>query len=326
MIFEAFLINEYSGNGSEQKKRQRQYDIDSVASIYRLRRGRSFYRIEDCRAVFVTHSIPLVRASRKMFRERELEVTHCITEFTLSNLLWLLQPDSLPNLPRRQIIADAYAATQPDATLWEKYVRKIEKLKNEGDMEAQDYYAFRYTQAARASLMEYTLGSQDVLTDDSVKDILHSVRLKWQAEALNEASIKQSEIQQQADTRTQALSKELEDERRERHVLMEKEQRRASRIRLRSKRIARRTFVAIRSILLFANTAQLLAGAPLLELSAWINDLPTVLKIVFGLVWALLSVFAHAQLADGRSLRNRLDSAELRMAKWLERKLSGLEN
>ena len=128
---ETLLSDRYSSNANVDKSKQIKQirnDVDSVASIHRLRKGKSFNKIEDCKAIFVTHNVALLRSSHEYFDEPANTVSHCLTDFTVANLLWLSSPDSLPDMPRKQIIADAYAATQPDPYLWKTYVKKIEEL------------------------------------------------------------------------------------------------------------------------------------------------------------------------------------------------------
>lgn len=318
------LIESYSGNGGAEKESQRKNDIDSVASIYRLRKGKSFRNIEDCKAIFVTNNVALLKASHRIFRECEGEITHCITDFTLSNLLWLLSPDFLPDMPRKLIIADAYAATQPDPRLWNKYIRRIEVLKNRRSINADDFYAFRYTQEARASLMEVTHGSEDAITDGTVQQVLSTVKRRFQEETLDEASRKQAEMQRTYDEQTEELTNELAQIEREKQVLFEKDQNARDNRRARSQQLASRMFLVMRRALIIANVLVLLVSSPWHVLALKLSEQGSAIQVLLGLLWVLLSFLMIMELSDGRSLRSRLDQAEYRCAKWLEEKLVGL--
>ena len=319
-----YLLKTYANNGSLNKDNQRKNDIDSVASIYRLRKGIPFRKIEDCKAVFVTNNVALLKASHKLFEERPGEITHCITDFTLSNLLWLLGPDILPNMPRKQIISDAYAATQPDSRLWNKYIRRIEILKNRRVIEADDYYAFRFTQEARASLMEVTLGSGEAFTDGTVEEVLKAVKLKFQEETLNEASRKQAAIQRKADTLTQDLSQQLESEQLERKRLLDIDLKRADNRKARARKIAGRAFVVVRVTLFASNVLLWLVTSPLHLFSMKYDEQAHGIQVLVGIAWILLSMFLFAELLDGIHVRNRLDRAEVRFSRWVELKLADL--
>ena len=320
--FESLLLDTYSSNGRADKEKQRINDIDSVASVFRLRKGKPYAKIEECKAVFVTHNVALLKASHKMFREREHEVTHCLTDFTVSNLLWLLRPDNLPDMPRKQIIADAYAATQPDSALWRKYVDKIENLKRRSEIEADDYYAFRYTQEARNSLMEITHGSREVLTDGTVREILEVVKSKFQKEQLDRASVQQAALQREADLRTTALSKLLEDSQQEKQRVIQEQQRVVQNRRNRAQLWARRVFRIGRFLILSINILFFMASSPIHILSIDLNKGALTVQIILGIVWILLYIAILLEMRDGRNLRVRIDDAESRIARWIERKLT----
>ena len=319
---ETLLMERYSNSNSEDKGNQRKNDIDSVASIYRLRRGEPFRKIEDCKAVFVTHNVALLQASHELFGESENDVAHCLTDFTLSNLLWLTRPDALPDMPRKQIIADAYAATQPDYSIWKRYVSKIEDLRKRGAITPDDFYAFRYTQEARNCLMEITQGSGEVLTDGTVQQILRSVKSKFQQEAIHEASRKQAELQRQADTLTQDLSRQLEREQQERQKLVDKQQRAVGNRRERARQLAKRSFMVLKFSIALANIVILLASSPLEILSIDLNQTQSIVQFVILCIWVVLSLMVVWEMQGGKRLHNRIDDAETRLAEWLEQKLS----
>lgn len=321
---EEYLLDGYSSNGNSDKEGQRKNDIDSVAAIYRLRRGMSFRKIEDCKAVFVSNNVALLKASHRLFAERPGEITHCITDFTLSNLLWLLHPDILPEMPRKLIIADAYAATQPDARLWNKYIRRIETLKNRKAIQAEDYYAYRFTQEARASLMEITRGAGDTFTDGTVEDVLKSVKLKFQQETIENASRQQAELQRQADQRTQALSEKLEMKERERKELLDKELRSSHNRKVRSRKIARRVFTLVRFTLSMVNVGVWFLSSPTHIFAIRIDEQSHSIQVIAGIAWLIVTLFLFVELRDGMSLRRRLDRAERGFATWVETKLVNL--
>ena len=325
---ETLLSDRYSSNANADRSkqiRQIRNDIDSVASIHRLRKGKSFNKIEDCKAIFVTHNAALLRSSHDYFDEPANTVTHCLADFTVANLLWLTRPDSLPDMPRKQIIADAYAATQPDPYLWKMYVKKIEQLQARREIKPDDYYVFRHTQEARNSLMEITQGSHETLTEGTVQEILRDVKIKFQQETLDEASRKQAELQSQADARTQELTQKLENEQRERQELFETQQTAAKNREERSRRWAKPLFTVVRFILGLASILFLLASSPLDVLSIIdLNEQTPGIQFVLACLWLALLVFFIWELKDGKIIRNRIDDWEHQFAKWIEKRLEKL--
>lgn len=150
------------------------HDVESIAAVMRLRAGLHPRHVEDCRAVFATKNATLVHVSRE-FLSHELgegEVSPSITDSALTNILWLKQPTAAPELPRKRVIADCYAATQPSAQLWRQFVTEVEKLRLNNELETDDYYNLRYSLRAREYLMEETHGEAKAFTEATVTQIM----------------------------------------------------------------------------------------------------------------------------------------------------------
>ncbi|MBN2303485.1 MAG: hypothetical protein JXQ72_03345 [Anaerolineae bacterium] len=172
-------------------------DVASISAIATLRKGRTYPRIEDCPAVFVTTNNKLASVTREFFASSDSDrnAAHCLTEYTLANLLWLRQPNETPNLPRKHIIANCYAATQPDEYLWDLYLSKIERLREEGRITIEDYYTFRHVQEAKDALMEVTLGEEGRLSaEGTVSEIIRRARIHMQSETYSELQATQKRL------------------------------------------------------------------------------------------------------------------------------------
>lgn len=322
--FDELLAKSDAFDDNLNREDQRRNDVDSVASIYRLRKGMPFRRVEDCKAVFVTGNVRLLRVSHKILKERPGEVTHCITDYTLSNLLWLLRPDVMPDLPRKQIIAYAYAATQPTDRLWSKYIAKIDQLKNRRMIDHEDYYVFRYSQEARASLMDITQGSGEAFTEGTVREVLSEVRAKIQAEAIDEASRKQAELQQQSDERTDELSKQLEEEAKQRRLMVERQSNILANRKSRSRALSIKAFLIVRVILILLAVAVWILTVPVFSNGFLSNAQFRVLQVL-GSAGTFISLLLYIGLmCDGKSIRKRLDDGERRFALWIEGALERL--
>ena len=151
-----------------------QHDVDSISAVARIRRGRQSYAIERCRAVFVTTNGALARVTREFFQPEATPgaVALCITDYALANLLWLKNPTVAPQLPKRRLVADAYAAMQPPDDLWKAYLAEIARLEERGDITADDYYLLRYSLAARKSLMDMTRGEPEAFSEGTPLEVL----------------------------------------------------------------------------------------------------------------------------------------------------------
>ena len=159
------------------------HDVDCISSIARFRRGRELFLLEDTKAFFVTANIKLARATRVFFQSESTpgDVALCLTDYALGNLLWLKNPTKAPNLPRKQLLADAYAVVQPSEQLWMRYLIRIAKLQESGDVTPDQYYLLRHSLAAKAALMDLTKGEEQSFSEGTIQEILEIATRKIQS-------------------------------------------------------------------------------------------------------------------------------------------------
>jgi len=185
-------------------ERARVRDVDSLSAIYRLRKGESYFYIEDCAAMFVTTNTSLVKASAKFFNSYQPPASApiSISDHHLTNILWLKKPMTVPDLPKKRIIADSYAAAEPSTELWPKFLAEVEKLEVRGEITAEEYLLLRSSLEVRALLMDATLGDPDVIVEGTVPQILEAYNASIKAEA--------DAKRKEAESRSQRLRKDLE--------------------------------------------------------------------------------------------------------------------
>lgn len=165
------------------------HDLDCLTSIYRLRGGRSCSRIELCDAIFATTNSALIRASDHFFKEELGEtsaVPCCILDRVLTTVVWLANPLRAPELPRRRIIADCYAALNPSGKLWDLYIKEVRRLETAGNISESDVHLLRFSIGAREALMGMTLGDPNAFTAGSVEEVLERACAEARAETENE--------------------------------------------------------------------------------------------------------------------------------------------
>jgi hypothetical protein len=168
-----------------------QYDINSVRSVYVLRRGHAPRSLERAEAVLVTTNVALARSAYEYGRKHEdsCEVSTTITDFSLANLAWLKAPMQAPQLPTRELLSVAYAAIRPSSKLLDRFLSEAERLQARGAITERDLQVLRSDLRAQDSLMELTLGDDDALSAETVTETLRRVK----AEILEEANAKLSE-------------------------------------------------------------------------------------------------------------------------------------
>jgi len=153
------------------------YDVNSVRSIYVLRENSTPRNLEKCKAVLVTSNTAFGKAAFQygLKHNQSQEISTVITDFSLANLAWLKAPMGAPSIPMREVLAFSYAALQPSQKIWDKYLIELEKLEKTGKITARDLQLLRSTQLAQEELMNLTLGEEDSLSDQTISEVLSRV-------------------------------------------------------------------------------------------------------------------------------------------------------
>jgi hypothetical protein len=180
--------------------RAKDYDINSVRSIYALRANTAPASVEKCKAVLVSSNSGFARAAYEYGKQHEesREVSSVITDFSLANMAWLKAPMGAPSVPMTELLAYSYAALQPSKAFPDKYLTEIDKLQKQGKISERDHQLLRSSTIAQEELMRLTLGEETALTEETVTETLRRVT----REIKKEESEKVGE-EQQSHRRTQ---------------------------------------------------------------------------------------------------------------------------
>jgi hypothetical protein len=195
------------------------HDLDALAAINELRDGQSQTRLESARAVFVTSNKQVVRASGIFFSNLYGASTWppAILDDDFGTLVWLKAPLRYPDLPRLQIIADSYAATQPGPQMWDAYLAEIEALQARGDVTEDQFFSLRYSLAARQALMRLTRGEAETVTGETVRQVLERTEKELQQPILEQLrDAQEAATARSADAAERMRALELRAERAER--------------------------------------------------------------------------------------------------------------
>jgi hypothetical protein len=155
----------------------KEYDNNSVRSIYVLRAHSSPQNVEKCKAVLVTCNTAFARAAFHYGdkHQESREVSTVITDFSLANMAWLKAPMGAPSIPMREVLAFSYAALQPSQAIWDKYLSEVEKLEKQKTITARDLQLLRSSQLAQEELMNLTLGEEESLSEQTITAVLDRV-------------------------------------------------------------------------------------------------------------------------------------------------------
>lgn len=171
--FEKMLDNQV-GHLKEQAKRK---DINSVRSIYALRGNSSPTSLEKCKAVLVTSNTNFAKAAQEYGQTftQSKDVSTVITDFSLINVSWLKAPLGAPSLPRKEVLAYAYAALCPTKEFLSKVINEAEKLKENGVITPRDHQLVRGHHSVLLELHKLTLGDDSALSETSFLQTIERV-------------------------------------------------------------------------------------------------------------------------------------------------------
>jgi len=146
-------------------------DRESLTAIHRLRGGGVPRNLEKCKALFVTSNSSLVRIARVFFDGKHHKWPVAMNDNDLAALLWLKQPQSYPDVPRIQVIADCVAALSPPRELWEAVLAQIDRLAKQKNG-VEEIGILRYSQTMGQVIMEATLGDTTRVTEGVIRDVV----------------------------------------------------------------------------------------------------------------------------------------------------------
>ncbi|MFA5831331.1 MAG: DUF1542 domain-containing protein, partial [Candidatus Paceibacterota bacterium] len=149
-------------------------DIASIYSICKLRQGHVAYTLKDASHVFVTTNSNLAWVSNTVQSADNVKasIPPCINDVLMGTLVWLQQPAKTFDLNEKKLIADAYAAMQPDKYLIERFIKEIEILQKEGGLNGDEVYLLRTQRAAYTLLSEITKNDCDNFDKRTPREIM----------------------------------------------------------------------------------------------------------------------------------------------------------
>lgn len=179
------IIFFYGDNANEEKDIIIQYDIDSIAAIHRLRKGKRFFSVHNASDIFVTTNGTLAGANRKFEKDRpefQHEISTTLTDVFLGTILWVSHPQEYEKLNTEMILADAYAAINPDDALYKHYLNSLRKLREDDEITSDEFMLLRSHNVAIELLKTKTLNDEDNFTDRTPYEIYQEIKDTIKAE------------------------------------------------------------------------------------------------------------------------------------------------
>lgn len=150
-------------------------DVDSLASIFTLRRARHSDHLESSKALFVTTNNNLAVGSRQLYKigEDQLRgVPLALVESQVASYLWARRSGSADDMPLNLLAMGALSIAESEPRIWLKYVEKLDELRSRERLTERDYVLLRQSLLARSILLAATDGNADAFTEDTADFVL----------------------------------------------------------------------------------------------------------------------------------------------------------
>jgi hypothetical protein len=313
--------------------------------VYKLRGGRESQFLEESGALFVTANSGLCSVATEFFiGEKYMEGTSvpvAVPDYALTTLLWVKTPMNAPSLPTTVLIAECYAALQPNARLWTKYMETVERLQQAGQITPDEYYLLRHSQLSHKELMSVSMGDEAAITANTVQEMLHTVIMSIRKDDLAaldaerkrhaaEISDTMKKIQLQQ-LQWSEVEKQLTAEQQQRNAALEATQRQllaeqAARVAQLESIISRIGIISRRVAKGFSLALLITLGALAIVGSAYslINVQLILVRYVIAVGDVVLLVFGAYHLIRGDSLKDIVGHIENFLARKLESLLQRL--
>lgn len=160
-------------------------DIDALATTYNLRHGENNIYLENSKAIFITSNFPLVMAAKDYFYDNRQHIDIAMTEFYITNILWLKKPTKYPDLPMKRVIADIYSALQPNDVIWSSFITETEAMEERGEITYEDVITLKSSSHASDLIFDASQGGINLLSPSSIKEILDEINKNREKEILD---------------------------------------------------------------------------------------------------------------------------------------------
>lgn len=142
------------------------HDVNTVAAIATLRKGKYTGSLEKVGALFVSDGYHTIQTITKWYREEGGQgIGPIMSDVTLSNLLLLRRPDIFGDYKLNELGAVCFATLKPTLRLWTKFVENVRNLEARGFMQKEEAALMKSTDMVYDLLIERSIKGYDEASD-----------------------------------------------------------------------------------------------------------------------------------------------------------------
>lgn len=183
------LASELADSSGQTDSPRVRHDVNVVAAVLTLRRGKRAVALGKARAVFCTTSGRVVKSVCRWYeRQGEAGVPPIVHQHALSSVAWLKGRRIGSDLKLHELAAVCAAVLRPSRDTWDRFVLALDSLRHDGaisDDEAVAVLASELTEPLLARIDDS--GEPDA---DTVAEVIERVKASYKAESERHADAK----------------------------------------------------------------------------------------------------------------------------------------
>ncbi|GFH42570.1 hypothetical protein Hs30E_11210 [Lactococcus hodotermopsidis] len=187
-------------------------DVNSINSIYILRRGCRATTIQESKFIFLTTSYSLIKAASEYMSSlnhpTNREISSCISDIFLGTLLWSQTKKNL-DFVNIKLTSQIYAAYNPSHELAEAYAVELNRAKDKQKITETDFALLQSRRLVEKLLFDVTNGDVNNVSDKTPGEILKNLRKEAEKKGSDKTKqIMEKELTQLEREKDEDLAKE----------------------------------------------------------------------------------------------------------------------
>jgi hypothetical protein len=237
------------------------HDVECIAGVLTLRRGRRSNLLEDAGVVFATDSTSVIRTVQSWWREDEKETTVApiVHIRALTNLAWLKKPALCGDFKIQELVALCAAALHPQPATWDRFLRHLSKLQQSERITSDEAAAILVSDMLDRALKtaEFESDDPDEVDVATLDEAVARVKASYAAEAARKVQAAEDDSAAKIADAAERMQRAIERADAAERSAAESARKRALKIQARARKWARPLTEAIR----WGGNSVLLVGA-----------------------------------------------------------------
>jgi hypothetical protein len=186
------------------------HDVECIAGVLTLRRGKRSNLLEDAGVVFATDSPMVIKCVQQWWREDEKEtaVAPIVHIRALTNLAWLKKPALCGDFKIQELVVLCAAALQPQPSTWSRFLKHLSKLQQSERITTDEAAAILVSDMLDRALKtaEFDSDDPDEVDVATLDEVVERVKASYSADAerrVQRAEEEKATVLADAEQRTQ---------------------------------------------------------------------------------------------------------------------------